>query len=63
MNSEGRLVEFESSGGRITKILPVAKEKETKRNLTFSEQERKLTLTKVIEYLQTADPKNAIEAI
>lgn len=48
---------------RITKILPVAKEKETNQTLSFSEQERKLTLTKVIEYLETADPKNAIEEI
>jgi predicted ATPase len=48
---------------RITKILPVAKEKETNQTLSFSEQERKLTLTKVIEYLETADFKNAIEEI
>jgi predicted ATPase len=48
---------------RITKILPVAKEKEINQTLSFSEQERKLTLTKVIEYLETADPKNAIDEI
>lgn len=48
---------------RITKILPVAKEKETNQTLLFSEQERKLTLTNVIQYLETADPKNAIDEI
>lgn len=48
---------------RITKILPVAKEKKTNQILSFSEQERKLTLTKVIEYLETADPKTAIDEI
>ncbi|MGA9382165.1 MAG: hypothetical protein WBV73_25675, partial [Phormidium sp.] len=48
---------------RITKILPVAKDTETNQTLSFSEQERKLTLTKVIEYLETADPKTAIDEI
>lgn len=56
-------IEGERTKLRITRIIPVAKEKETNQALPFSEQERKLTLTKVIEYLQTGDPNNAIEAI
>ncbi len=63
MNSLITEIEGKRTKLRITKILPVAKEKEPKDTLSFSEQERKLTLKKVIEYLETADPKNAIEAI
>jgi len=38
-----------------TKISPVLKEKTQQLNLVFSEQDRKLTLSIVQDYLKTAD--------
>ncbi len=46
---------------RVSKILPVIKEHTSQLTLKFTEQERKLTLSEVIRYLQTADAEKAIE--
>ncbi len=48
---------------RVSKILPVIKEHTSQLTLKFTEQERKLTLSEVIRYLQTADAEKAIEEI
>jgi len=46
---------------RITRMLPVEKEKQTLPG--FSEQDRKLTISEVIRYLETADAETAIKEI
>ncbi len=49
---------------KITKMSPVIKENEIQKELfPIPESERKLTLSEVIKYLQTADTENAIKAI
>ncbi|GAK61471.1 hypothetical protein U27_01372 [Candidatus Vecturithrix granuli] len=48
---------------RVSKILPVIKEHASQLVLQFTEQERKLTLAEVIQYLQTADAEKAIEEL
>jgi hypothetical protein len=45
----------------ITKVSQVAKENHEQLRLDFNEQERKLTLSTVREYLQTADFENVFE--
>ena len=48
---------------RVTKILPVIKERFSQLTLPYSENERKLTLSAVMHYLQTADADNVIKDI
>ena len=48
---------------KVTKILPVTKENQKQLSLFVNEQEQKLTLYEVIEYLKTADPEFALKAI
>ena len=49
---------------KITKMSPAVKENNTQLMLfAISEQERKLTLTEVIEYLESPDSERAIRAM
>lgn len=45
---------------QVTKILPVQKAQKQQLSFSFSEQERKITLSTVKEYLQTSDFENII---
>ena len=45
----------------ITKITPALKDYETQTTISFSEQDRKLTLSTIKEYLQTVDFENTIK--
>ena len=60
--SEMRTRIIENEGGKIkinvTKITPVQKNTDSQTVITFSEQERKLTLASIKEYLETADFEN-----
>jgi predicted ATPase len=47
----------------VTKILPVKKEFDNQTSLVFSEQDRKLTISTVKEYLQTADLEDSFKII
>lgn len=47
----------------ITKALPVQKNHERQLSIVFSEQERKLTLTAVKEYLETSDFENTLRKL
>jgi predicted ATPase len=47
----------------ITKIIPAQKNADPQLSLPFSEQERKITLTSIIGYLETADVRDVIEII
>ena len=56
-------VEHQKIKLRMSKILPVIKDHTSQLTLQFTEQERKLTLAEVIQYLQTADAEKAIEEL
>lgn len=46
----------------ITKITPVLKDNEQQTTIVFSEQDRKLTLSTIREYLQTMDFENTVKS-
>jgi predicted ATPase len=48
---------------KVTKALPVQIVQERQLSITFSEQERKLTLTSVKEYLETSDFENTLNSL
>jgi hypothetical protein len=48
---------------RITNMLPVIKENEEQLTLPISEEEKKLTLIGLKDYLETADTENTIKTI
>jgi hypothetical protein len=48
---------------KITKFYPVIKEDQKQLTLFSSENEVKLTLSEVVEYLKTADAESAIKNI
>ena len=47
----------------VTKITPVSKDVEQQTIISFTEQDRKLTLATIKEYLQTADFENTIKTL
>lgn len=60
-----RIIEFEGKKIKmnITKITPVIKDFEQQITIQFSEQDRKLTLATIKDYLSTADFENTISSI